>query len=247
MKVFSVAGFHHTGKTTVVVNLIKEMKRRNHSIVSIKDIHAENFSMEKEGSNSWKHWSASNDVVFARGLKETYQIWHRRLTLNEMLSHLVAEYVIVEGMRSEPLPRIICAKDETQLQEIMDNTVFAISGIFADSNSSWHDLPVYKSDSEIGKLADLVEEKVFPVLPIADEKCCTACGMNCREMVGAILSGIKKRSDCVIDSNKKIKLIVDGKEIKLVYFVQDIISDVTRALIRNLKNCEKGKISIEID
>ena len=45
MKVFSVAGFHHTGKTTLVVELIKELRRRGFSVTSIKDIHNENFTM----------------------------------------------------------------------------------------------------------------------------------------------------------------------------------------------------------
>ncbi len=97
MKVFSVAGYHRTGKTTVVVNLIKELKSRGHKVVSIKDIHNDDFTMEKEGSNSWKHWQASDDVVIARGLNETYQIWHRKLSLNEMLEHLSADFVVVEG------------------------------------------------------------------------------------------------------------------------------------------------------
>ena len=56
MKVFSIAGYHRTGKTTVVVELIKELKKRGFKVVSIKDIHAEDFSMEDKDSNSWKHW-----------------------------------------------------------------------------------------------------------------------------------------------------------------------------------------------
>ena len=47
MKVFSIAGFHRTGKTTVVVELIKELKRRRFKVVSIKDIHAEDHNKNK--------------------------------------------------------------------------------------------------------------------------------------------------------------------------------------------------------
>jgi len=49
MKVLSVAGYHHTGKTTTTVELIKELKKRGYKVASIKDIHAENFTMEKIG------------------------------------------------------------------------------------------------------------------------------------------------------------------------------------------------------
>ena len=156
MKVFSVAGFHRTGKTTVVVNLIKELKNRGYKVVSIKDIHNEDFTMEKKDSNSWKHWQASEDVVIARGLKETYQIWHRKLNLNEMLEHLSADFVVVEGMESAPLPKIICAENKEQLDELVDGTVFAISGKFADSENKFNDLTVLNSKQDIIKLADLV-------------------------------------------------------------------------------------------
>jgi len=161
MKVFSVAGYHRTGKTTVVIELIKELKKRGFKVVSIKDIHAEDFSMEDKDSNSWKHWEASRDTVIARGLNETYQIWHRQLSLNEMLTHLEADYVVVEGMRSASLPHIICAENNTQLDELVDGTVFAISGIYADDHKKYKHMPVFKSVEEISQLADLVMLKGF--------------------------------------------------------------------------------------
>ena len=120
MKVFSVAGYHHTGKTTLVVELIKELRGRGFSVTSVKDIHNENFTMEKKGSNSWKHMQAGSNTVIARGINETYQIWNRQLSLNEMLSHLKSDYVVVEGMKSVAIPRIICAKDKDHLKELVD-------------------------------------------------------------------------------------------------------------------------------
>ena len=175
MKVFSVAGFHHTGKTTLVVELIKELRRRGFSVTSIKDIHNENFTMEKEGSNSWKHAQASGNTVIARGISETYQIWNRQLSLNEMLSHLKSDYVVVEGMKSVALPRIICAKDDEQLKELVDGTVFAISGRYADKHGKYKDIKIFKSKDQIKELTDLIIEKVFPVLPLPKLECCGEC------------------------------------------------------------------------
>jgi len=247
MKVLSVAGYHHTGKTTTTVELIKELKKRGYKVASIKDIHAENFTMEKTGSNSWKHLEASENVVFARGVDQTYQVWSKNLSLNEMLSHISADYVIVEGMKSAALPRILCAKDENQLDELMNGTIFAISGIYADKNSDYLELPVISSRNEIEKLADLVEKKVFSVLPQADPQCCKACGTNCMRMVSNILSGKKLRSECKTDHNLNINLKCNDKEIKIVPFVQDMMRDVILALTKNLKGCEKGKVEITIN
>lgn len=247
MKVLSVAGFHHTGKTTTTVELIKELKKRGHKVVSIKDIHRENFTMEKTGSNSWKHLDASGNVVFARGLKETYQIWQRRLTLNEMLEHLSADYVIVEGIKSAALPRILCAKDTSQLDELIDGTVFAISGIFADENKEYKEIPVFSSRNEIERLTDLIEKTVFPVLPQSNPDCCTACGTDCYGMVKNILSGKKKRSDCKTDRGLNIHIKFNNKEIKIVPFVQETIKDVIVAMTQKLKGYKKGKIEITIN
>lgn len=248
MKVFSIAGYHRTGKTTVVVELIKELKKRGFKVASIKDIHAEDFSMEDKDSNSWKHWEASRDTVIARGLNETYQIWHKQLSLNEMLAHLEADYVVVEGMRSVALPRIICAENQTQLDELVDGTIFAISGIYANDNNKYKHLPIFKSVEEISQLADLVEKKVFEVLPLPKAECCGECGLTCREMVASILAGERKREDCKTDRNSGMKLRIGGKEIKIVPYVQRTFIDIIKAYLQNLKGYKEGeKIEIEIN
>ncbi|MFO7896977.1 MAG: molybdopterin-guanine dinucleotide biosynthesis protein B [Candidatus Cloacimonadales bacterium] len=246
MKVLSVAGYHHSGKTTLVVNIIRELKKRGYKVQSIKDIHYEDFSMETPASNSWKHWEASDDTVIARGLHETYKIWHRQLKLPEMLVEMSADYLIVEGMTSAALPRIICAKDENQLQELVNPTVMAVSGIYADQHEEYQNLPVYKSTSQISQIVDLIEAKTFEVLPQAEPECCSHCGFTCFEMVGKILSGEKNRQACVADSQARVELSVGGKEIKIVPFVQKILADTVEAIVRNLDNSERGDIVLKI-
>ena len=248
MKVLSVAGYHHTGKTTVVVELLKELKRREYSVASIKDIHSEKFTMEKEGSNSWKHWEASQNDVIARGLAETYQIWHQRLELPEMLSRLNADWVIVEGMKTAALPRILCAGNEEELEELLDDTVFAVSGLYSDKNKNFRDLPVFRAESEIAMLTDLVEQKVFDFLPLAKPECCSACGMSCYQMVGAILKGERTRQDCVLETKKEIKVKSDGQEVVMVPYVQNTLKDIIIAYLKNLKGLKLDKeIEIKIN
>jgi molybdopterin-guanine dinucleotide biosynthesis adapter protein len=145
MKVLSIAGFSQTGKTTLTVNLIKELRKRGYTVSSIKDIHFDEFTMETPGSNTWKHWEASDETVFAHSQKETYQIWHHALSLKEMLEHMRTEYVIVEGMKEAPLPRIICAETEEDLAKLVDETVIAISGKIADKMKEYKDLPILQT------------------------------------------------------------------------------------------------------
>ncbi len=244
MKVLSIAGYHHTGKTTVAENLIKELRRRDFTVQSIKDIHNEQFTMEREGSNSWRHWEAGSEVVFARGLNETYQVWHSQLTLKEMLERLDADYVIVEGMKEEPLPRIICAETFEQIDELLDGTVVAISGKVSNNYDTYKGVPILHPVKDIKKIADIVIANVFKVLPMSDDSCCTACGSTCRDAVTRILSGEMKRTDCVAESDRKISIRIGDKDISMVPFVQDIIYDAIYGMVKNLKGFSQNEIQI---
>jgi molybdopterin-guanine dinucleotide biosynthesis protein B len=50
MKVFSVIGLSKSGKTTTIENIIKELRRRNYTVGSVKEIHFEKFKMDIEGT-----------------------------------------------------------------------------------------------------------------------------------------------------------------------------------------------------
>ena len=43
MKVFSVIGLSKSGKTTTIENIIKELRRRNYTVGSVKEIHLKNL------------------------------------------------------------------------------------------------------------------------------------------------------------------------------------------------------------
>jgi len=157
MKVFSIIGFHHSGKTTAVENLIKYIKSKNQTVSSIKDIHKEDFTMEKVGSNSHRHLTASDTCVFARGQKETYLIWNKPLTLIEMLSHLNTDWVVIEGMQDESLPKIIAAKCIEDIEKLLDENVFAITGPVSEQISEYKGLPVISCIYDVEKMG----EKIF--------------------------------------------------------------------------------------
>lgn len=77
--------------------------------------------------------------------------------------------------------------------------------------------------------------------------CCEACGLSCEEMVTGILAGNRSRDDCKFDREQSLLLKIDGKEIKIVPFVQNTFKDVILGFVKNLKGYKKGKIEIEID
>ncbi|MCL2065086.1 MAG: molybdopterin-guanine dinucleotide biosynthesis protein MobB [Candidatus Cloacimonetes bacterium] len=235
MKVFSVIGLHRSGKTTAVENLIKYFKNNGLSVSSIKDIHQENFTMEKEGSNSQRHLRASNTCVFARGSEETYLIWNRQLRLKEMLSHINTEWLVIEGMNKEALPKIIAAKNINEVEDLFDDKVFAITGEYSEQANDYKGIPIINAINDTDRLGDLVINKVFEVLPFANEGFCGHCGFNCSEMTNMILKGEKSRDACGMKKSQKISVNFNGAEIALNEWVEKLSIDVIQALCKNLK------------
>ncbi len=240
MKVFSVVGLHHSGKTTVCEEVMKTLKTRGFSVSSIKDIHQENFSMDREGSNSNRHLKANKESVIARSLNETCMIWNKQLSLNEMLEHMHTDWVLVEGMKSAPLPKVLCAVDEQQIEEMIDDTVFAISGLISDKITEYKGIPVINAIKNTDQLFQLIIEKVFEVLPFHKNGLCGHCGLNCFELTAEILKGNKQRSDCAVKSAKQFNISFNNEEIKVNQFVEDLFNDVLSAFCKNLKGYKKG-------
>ncbi len=245
MKAIAVIGYHHTGKTTTVVALVKALSAKGYKVATIKDIHSEKFRADTAGKNSALHVDAGSIQSIARGLHDSAVIYPRQLTLQEMLSRIEADFLIIEGMKDAPVPKIVCAADPNELKELVDDSSIAISGIIADSDYQDSSLPIFSSIRDADKLCSYVIERSFEVLPAADPECCSRCGSNCYDMCCEIVQGRKSRTDCVLDGHKRISLKVAGKELLIVPFVQDILKDTIMAVISNLRDVEAGK-DIEI-
>ena len=247
MKAIAVIGYHHTGKTTLVTTIIRELKARGHSVVSIKDIHSEKYRADTPGKNTALHMDAGASAVFAKGLHDSALIFPHSLGLKDMIHYLKADYLIIEGMKDAPVPKLVCAETTGQLDELIDETCFGISGLIAGSIESYAGLPVYCLQKSTLELIQSVIDNSFPILPLSDPECCSECGVSCYEMAANIVQGRAKRSDCVLDANPQMQLKVNGREVVIVPFVQKIIGDVVLSLVDNLKNIDPaGEIEIKV-
>jgi molybdopterin-guanine dinucleotide biosynthesis protein B len=236
VKAVGIIGYHHTGKTTLAVALIEALTQAGFCVASIKDIHNENFSADVEGSNSWRHARAGANQVFARGLWDAALVLTPSPDLKAMLGHLNADYLVIEGLKDAAVPRIVCADDTAQADELIDDTVFALAGRIADSLESYRGLPVFCLRNRLPELVQTVKNIAFKILPQADPDCCSACGRSCYLLAGDIVQGRAKREECIFDSAPALTLTADGKPVPLVPFVQNILRDTVLALVDNLKD-----------
>lgn len=244
MKVFSVIGITGSGKTTTIENIIKELKKRNYSVGTVKQIHFHDFKMDAEGTNTDRHRKAGSELVTARGEYETDIMFQEKLNINEVLKFYSQDFVILEGVRDSCVPKIVTAHDEKGIEERFDETTFTISGRIADKINEYKGLPAVSGVVDIKKLVDLIEEKVFDRLPDMKDECCQKCGHTCRELSSLILKGKAERRDCVLNEQKVI-LKIDGKEITMVPFVQKILQNSIEAVVKELDGyTENGDIEI---
>jgi len=254
MKALSIIGYHHSGKTTTATTLIPLLIRMDYKVSSIKDIHNEDYQADTAGTNSWKHRQAGSQRVFARGLNDSALIFDRPLSFQEMLHHLQADFLIIEGMKEVPLPQILCITRNRDLMELISDLTVAIV-VYPElctegsllKMKSFRDVPVIHLPSDAKELLTIAISKGMEPLPMVDPECCSECGMSCDELMRAIISDKRKRSDCRMDSAESISIKVDGKSLPVVPFIQRLLKDQINAFIYNLKGGENaGKIEITI-
>jgi len=161
MKVFSVYGYSRSGKTTTIEALIRELKRRNYTVGTVKDIHFEKFYMDTKGSNTDRHYRAGAELVTARGLYETDVLFKRRLSIPEILKFYNQDFVILEGVTDFDLPRILCASNIEDVKVRMTPGVFAISGVISNGMTSYEGIPVINALTDVERLTDLLERKAL--------------------------------------------------------------------------------------
>lgn len=235
MKVFSVCGITGSGKTTTVEHLIAELVRRGHRVGSVKEIHFEAFAIDPSPtSNTHRHRKAGAQLVTARGYFETDLLYPEKLPMRKLLSFYEGEYdyVVLEGVDDIPIPTIVAAHEQDDLDAKWSDYTFCVSGRIADRIEGHRGMPAISALQDPVALADLVERRVYDLLPDFSADCCTACGHSCATLGAEILAGRATRRDCVID--RGLSLTVDGRPIQMVPFVQKLLRNAVLGVVQEL-------------
>ena len=111
MHVIGIVGWKNSGKTTLVVALVRLLTERGLKVATIKHAHHD-FDIDHPGKDSWRHREAgASDVIVASGARWA-QVHELRGAaepeLDELLPRLSAgtDIVIVEGFKRDPHDKI---------------------------------------------------------------------------------------------------------------------------------------------
>jgi molybdopterin-guanine dinucleotide biosynthesis protein B len=158
--VVSVVGKSDVGKTTLIVKLLPELKRRGYRVATVKhDVHG--FQLDQPGKDSWRHGEAGSDIVVISSPDRLALIEKREqeASLEEIAGRLMGrcDLVVTEGYKRGNAPKIEVHRRETGRELLCtDQELLAVATDEPLSISA----PQFGLDDVAG-LVDLLESKML--------------------------------------------------------------------------------------
>jgi molybdopterin-guanine dinucleotide biosynthesis protein B len=243
LKVVGITGYKNSGKTTLTHALARELTGRGHEVAVIKH---SSHHLDLPGKDTTALAEAVGQVGFISP-QESGVFWKKSLSLENIIPYLEAEFILVEGFKAEKtFPKIVCLRGEPDDRDLFDGLAVCAVGL-ADqvewvlSQAEGPRTPLLGRD-EVGKIADLVEEKAFK-LPNLD---CGGCGHErCYDMAREIVAGTGSVGDCT-SLQPATEIRIDGRPMPMNPFISSIVRSTILGMLSPLKGFKKGKIEISI-
>ena len=172
MKIFGIAGWKNSGKTTLVEKIIKDLVNRGYTASSIKHAHHE-FEIDKEGKDSYRHRQAGATQVIVSSENLWAMISSQAYAEDTVLEKLLrkfdpVDFIIVEGYKSEKHPKIECYRLGCQKNPLIGSDA-SIIGIVHDLKDFHSEQEQFKFN-EIKEIVDFIEKAAVPVHELYLEK-----------------------------------------------------------------------------
>ncbi|MSN96031.1 molybdopterin-guanine dinucleotide biosynthesis protein B [Campylobacter sp. FMV-PI01] len=145
MKRLAVAfsGPSNSGKTTLILKVAKKFIEDGLKVVIIKHDPSDKARFDVKGKDSYKFSQIGADVVVASPTKTTY-FCKKNKNLGEIITMLGEfDILIVEGLKTLPLPRISVFRDEIDERYLSVSNAVATNGLNFDGNLKHFDVNDY--------------------------------------------------------------------------------------------------------
>lgn len=223
--VISLIGWSGVGKTTFFEKLISVLKGNGVRLGVVKQDGHE-FDIDKEGKDTWRFSNAGADEVAIYNGKHGAVMLNRPTDLDAILKHMTdVDLIITEGCHEREFPQIEVHR--ACFEKLRCDRQEQLIALITDEKLP-NDVPQF-GFSDVDKVAEFI----LDVSGLNDE-----CAKGYRDIV----AGQKEQ-------NSGVRLVVDGREVAMMPFVQDIIREVNTGLLKTLRDAEVNagsEIRIEI-
>ena len=160
MKIIGVVGWKNTGKTTLIEKLINEFNKRNLTVSSIKHSH-HNFSVDREGTDSFRHFNAgTNETILAsekKWVKFSRQMSDATPNLPYLIEQIIpVDIVILEGFKGSDHKKVEVI-DSMSSRKPLYETDSAICGLIINQHKIQNSvLPQFNRD-EVQEICDFIQ------------------------------------------------------------------------------------------
>ena len=165
MRVFGIAGFKNAGKTTLVVDLVREFTRRGLRVATVKHAHHA-FDIDHPGKDSHQHREAGAEQVIVASSRRWAQIVELPESSEPKLAELLSridgvDLVLVEGYKADRHPRLELRRMGYEAPKLAggDPGVLAVVADYAIDDSP---VPVIPRD-DTDAIADFVLEQAISI------------------------------------------------------------------------------------
>ncbi len=211
-------GKKNTGKTSLTVKIIEELKNRDFKVASIKHSH-HMLEMDRENTDTWKHKEAGSETVVGIGSRTFFNI-AKDLPLERLLFLIKIidepDFVVIEGFKNYNYAKISTSA------EISDD--FTLKNVDA----------LNIKDSEIPNLVDLIENNSYDII---DTLYSDICGLNDGE---SIAKAIINQKNQIKTDDVDVILSINEKVIGVNSFVSSFMKNSILGMLDSLKTEEYG-------
>ena len=118
-------GYSNTGKTTVIVNLIKRLTETKFKVATIK--HSDKkISFDTQKKDTYKHAQVGANPIVLSSLSETDFIIKKKLSMEDIIKYLEiienVDIIIVEGAKDPGIPKVRIGSIKKRENTILDYT-----------------------------------------------------------------------------------------------------------------------------
>lgn len=161
-RLFGIAGYKNSGKTTLIVDLVRELVARGWRVGTIKHAHHD-FDIDQPGKDSHQHRAAgATEVIVASSRRVAHIREHdggQAPTLEELVHGMTTvDLVLVEGWKSGDHLRLELRRAAAPAAAIA-GTAPGIVAIVADTALAGETLPVLLR-ADVAAIADFILDAV---------------------------------------------------------------------------------------